>query len=75
MAESKKGHNSVNISRNSLKGLLGHLNINSNLYAKYQNTSSSGSQDIVLTSFSIAILVELKKGHKLVNISRNLLKS
>ena len=67
MAASEKGHNPVNISRNSLKSQSGHLNIDPNLYAKYQNPSSSGSQDIMLTRFShcypIAIIVESKKGH------------
>ena len=50
MAESK-GHNLVNSSQNSLKSKSGHLNIDSNLYVKYQNPSSRGSQDIVLTGF------------------------
>ena len=35
MAESKKGHSLVNISRNSLKIKSGHLNTNPNLYVKY----------------------------------------
>ena len=51
MVESKKGNNLVNISRNSLKSKAGHLNINPKPYAKYENPSSSGSQDIVLTRF------------------------
>ena len=34
MAESKKGHNSVNISWNSLIIYSGHLNIDPNLYSK-----------------------------------------
>ena len=51
LVESKKGHNLVNISRNSLKSLTDHLNLNLKSYAKYQNPSSSGSQDIVLTRF------------------------
>ena len=51
MAESK-GHNLVNTSQNSLKSKSGHLNIDPNPYVKYQNTSSSGSQDIMLTKFS-----------------------
>ena len=38
---------------------------------RYQNPSLSGSQDIVLTMFSIDIMVELKKGHRLANISWN----
>ena len=49
MEESKKGHNLVNISRNSLKSNSGHLNIDSKPYAKYENPSSSDFQDIVLT--------------------------
>ena len=48
MVESKKGHNIVNISRNSLKSLSGHLSIDRKPYAKYENSSSSGSQVIVL---------------------------
>ena len=66
MTESKKGNNSINFSWNSLKRLSGNLNIDLNLYAKYQNPSSWGSQD-----FSIVIMVESKKGHNLVNISQN----
>ena len=38
MAESK-GHNLVSTSQNSLKSETGHLNINPNLYVKYQNPS------------------------------------
>ena len=37
MAESKKGHNPVNISWNSLRSYSGHLNIEPNLYAKYHS--------------------------------------
>ena len=33
-----------------------HINIDSKPYAKYQNPSLSGSQDIVLTRFSIVIM-------------------
>ena len=51
MAESK-GHNLVNTSQNSLQIKSGHLNIDPNPYVKYQNPSSSGSHDIVLTRFS-----------------------
>ena len=60
MVKSKKGHNLVNISRNSLKSKSGHLNIDPKPYAKYENPNSSGSQVIVLTRFFMA---ELKKGH------------
>ena len=51
MVQSKKGHYQVNISQNSLKSYSGHLNIDPKPYAKYENPSSSGSQDIVLTRF------------------------
>ena len=68
MVESKKGHYSIDISWNSLKSLTCHLNINSKSYAKYQNPSSSGSQDIMLKGFPIAIMAEEKKGHISVNI-------
>ena len=51
MVESKKGHNLVNMSRNSLKSQSDHPNIDPKPYAKYENPSSSGSQDIVLTRF------------------------
>ena len=64
MVESEKGRNSVNISWNSLKIYSGRLNINPNLYAKYQNQNSRGSEDIALT--------RAKDGHN--NISRNTLK-
>ena len=47
----KKGHNSLYILMNLLKSESGHLNINANLYAEYQNPSSSGSQTLVLTRF------------------------
>ena len=43
MVESKKRHNLVNISRNSLKSLSGHLSIDRKPYAKYENPCSSGS--------------------------------
>ena len=62
MVKSKKGHNLVNISRNSLKSLSGHLNIDPKPYAKYQNPSSSGSQDIVLTGFSHCYNGKVEKG-------------
>ena len=51
LVKSKKGHNPVNISRNSFKSLSGHLNITPKLDAKYENPSYSGSQVIVLTRF------------------------
>ena len=51
MVESKKGHNLVNISRNSLKSLSGHLSIDRKPYAKFETPSLSGSQVIVLTRF------------------------
>ena len=60
---------------NSLKSKRGRLNISPNPYVKNQNPRASGSQDIVLTSFPIAITVKSKKGYNLVNISRNSLKS
>ena len=75
MAESEKGHNSVNILWNTNKSYSVHLNFNPNLNAKYQNPSSSGSQDIVLTRFSIVIMPESEKGHNSVNILWNTLKS
>ena len=49
MVKSKKGHHLVNISRNSLKSYSGHLNIDLKQYDKYENSSLSGSQDIMLT--------------------------
>ena len=51
MVESKKGHNLVNISRNSLKSLSGHLSIDRKPYAKYKNPSLSGFKVIVLITF------------------------
>ena len=74
MTESEKGHNSVNILWNTIKSYSVHLNFNPNLNAKYQNPSSSGSQDIVLTRFSIVIMAESEKGHNSVNILWNTLK-
>ena len=59
MVKSKKGHNLVNIPRNSLKKYSGHLNIDPKPYAKYENPSSSGSQDIMLTMF---LLLSRKRG-------------
>ena len=55
MVESKKRHNLVNILRNSLKSLSGHLNIDTKPYVKYENPSSI-SQDIVLTIGWLVIL-------------------
>ena len=43
MVESKKGHNVVKISRNSLKSWTGHLNIDPKPYANYKNPNTSGS--------------------------------
>ena len=55
MAESKE-HNLVNTSQNLLKSKSGHLNIDPDFRSifykvKYQNPSSRGSQDMVLTRF------------------------
>ena len=63
MAESK-GHNLVNTSQNSLNstGKSGHLNIDPYLYVKYQNPSSRGSQDIVLTIFLYCYNGRVEKG-------------
>ena len=47
MVELKRGHNLVNISWNSFKSKLGHLNIDSKPYSIYQNPSLSDSQYIV----------------------------
>ena len=62
MVESKKGHNLVKISRNSLKSHLGNLNIDPKSYAKYQNPTTSGSQDIVLTRFFYCYNGRVEKG-------------
>ena len=62
MVKSRKGHYLVNISRNSLKGKSSHLNTDPKSYAKYQNPSSSGSQDIVLTRFSHCYNGKVEKG-------------
>ena len=51
MVKLKKGLNLLNISRNSLKSLSGHLNIDPKPNTKYENPSSSGSQGMVLTRF------------------------
>ena len=61
MAESK-GHNLVNISQHSLISKSGHLNIDPNLYVRYQNPSSRGSQDIVLTRFLYCYNGRVEKG-------------
>ena len=72
MVDAKKGHNSVNISWNSLKSLSGRLNIDPNLYAKYQNIT----QGVLKTSCSLfAVIAESKTGHNLVSISQKSLKS
>ena len=65
MVESKKGHNLVNVSWNSLKSLSDHLNINPKPYAKYKNPSFSGSQDIVLTRLFHCYNVRVEKGTEL----------
>ena len=61
MAESK-GHNLVNTPQNSLKSKSGLLNIDPNLYVQYQNPSSRGSQDIVLTRFLYCYNGTVEKG-------------
>ena len=73
-AESKKVHYSVKILLNSLKNYSRHLDIESKPDANYQNPSSSGSQDIVLTRFSIALMAESKKERNSISISLNSLK-
>ena len=62
MVELKKGHNLVNISLNSFKSKSDRLNIDPNQYIKYQNSSSSGSQDIVLTRFSHCYNITVENG-------------
>ena len=57
-----KVHNLVNSSQNSLKSKSGHLNIDPNLYVKYQNPSSRGSQDIVLKRLLYRFKVRVEKG-------------
>ena len=47
--------------------------MDSKLYAKYQNPSSSSSQDIMLTKFSVAMMAA-KMGHNSVISPWNLLK-
>ena len=60
MVESKRGHNLANISRISSQS--GHLNIDPKQYAKYENPSLSGSQDIVLTRFFYCYNGRVEKG-------------
>ena len=67
MAESKNGHNLVNISRNSLKSQSGNLNIDPKPYAKYQNPSLSRSEDIMLSTF---FYFGIKKGHNFAILGR-----
>ena len=57
-----KGHNLVNTSQNSLKSKSGNLNIDSNLFVKYQSPSSRGSHDIVLTRFLYCYNGRVEKG-------------
>ena len=54
MVKSKKGHNLINISRSSKVTQV------TKPYAKYENPSSSGSYDIVLTR---VFMTESIKGH------------
>ena len=65
MVKSKKGHDLLNISRNSLKNKQSHLNIDPKPYAIYENPSSSGSQDIVLTRFFHCYNGRVEKGAEL----------
>ena len=51
MSEKEFQHNLVNISWNLFENYSGRFNINPKPYAKYQNSSSSGSPDIVFTRF------------------------
>ena len=51
VAKSEKGHNSINISLNLLNNYSGHISIDPKLYAEYQKSSSSVSQDIMLIRF------------------------
>ena len=45
-----------------LRSLSGHINIDPKTYAKYQNPSSSGSEDIVLSIVIMAGAITLVKG-------------
>ena len=67
MAESKNGHNLVNISRNSLKSSSSNLNIDPKPYVKYQNPSLSRSQDIMLSRF---FYFGIEKGHNFAILGR-----
>ena len=62
MEESKKGHDLVDISLNSLKSKSSRLNVDPNPYEKYQNPTSSGSQDIMLTRFLYRYNCRVEKG-------------
>ena len=48
----------MNFSWNMLRSESSHINIDPKPYAKYQNPSSSGFQDIVLTRFSIVVVAK-----------------
>ena len=61
MVESK-GHKLVNTSQISLISKSGHLNIDPDLYIKYLNPSSRGSQDIVWTKFLYCYNGRVEKG-------------
>ena len=54
--------NLVNASQKFVKSKSSHLNIFPNLYVKYQNPSSRGSQDIVLTRFLYCYNDRVEKG-------------
>ena len=57
----RKG-NAANGLRNSVVSYSDHLNIDPNLYAKYENPSSSGFEDIVLTRFFYCYNGRVEKG-------------
>ena len=65
MVEAKMGHNLVNISLILLKSESRRLNSDPNPSVKYQNPSLSGSQDIVLTRFSLCYNGKVEKGARL----------
>ena len=75
MAESKKGHSPVIISRDLLQSKSGHLILVQTCMQNTRILAQGALKLSCLQGFSIAIMVESKKGHNVVNISLNLLKS
>ena len=74
MRKTEKGNNSVIYQQNLTKSKSGHLHLRQSLWSKYHDPSSSGSCDIVFTSFHWVMMRNKEKGANLVMALKNFTK-